>query len=748
MELFFDKINIILWVTLVLNLVLGLLIYLRGRHQRINLIYSFNVVTIIGWILGMILFRDASPETSVFWCIVLYITPTFIASSFLYFTYIFPYQIKELDWYKKLLIFSGNALIVVFVLIPDFIIKDVIVEPGREKTIVFGSGYIFYAIYTASYFSYGFWRLFKKYIRSRGIERSQIIYLLLGYAIAANLAFVTNLFMPWFGRTDLNWLGQVLSLCMVGFTAYAIVKYRLMDIRLVVKRSTIFSGVVIAITAAYAMSAFLVGWVFFGGIYTLRAQIITGLVVALLVAIVFRPLYDWLKKTTDAYLFKGEYKPQELMANITDVVSRTLDLDIVVDTLKNEIIKALRIQRIDIVILEEIKTRGNRYELLTEASNKFSIARGDFELTSRKKKVLGRVINYFKKNRESLVLEELKRKYAENFDLGKSKSLIDEIEKLKAALVVPLLVKRKLVGLFLLKAKRSGDMFTNEDIKTLETIAAQAAIAIENARLYEEMKDFSKTLQKEVNSQTKELRGANIRLQQLDRAKSEFISLASHQLRTPLTIIKGYISMMLEGAWGEVVGKKKEQLEKVYSSNERLIKLVEDLLTVSRIESGRLEFDWQTISLEEMVDSVIKEFDQVVDKKKLYLKFIRPKKDLPKVKIDSLKIRQVIQNLVDNALHYTREGGATIRLKAGKNKVIFSIQDTGVGIPPKEQVVLFEKFSRGKDIGRIHTEGVGLGLYLGAKMIEAHQGRIWVESEGKNKGSTFYFELPIKGKKK
>ncbi len=748
MELFFDKINIILWVTLVLNLVLGLLIYLRGRHQRINLIYSFNVVTIIGWILGMILFRGASPETSAFWCIILYITPTFIASSFLYFTYIFPYQIKELEWYKKLLIFSGNALIVVFVLIPDFIIKDVIIEPGREKIIAFGSGYIFYAIYTASYFSYGFWRLFKKYIRSRGIEKGQIIYLLLGYAIAANLAFVTNLFMPWFGRTDLNWLGQVLTLCMVGFTAYAIVKYRLMDIRLVVKRSTIFSGVVIVITAAYAMSAFLVGWVFFGGIYTLRAQIITGLVVALLVAIVFRPLYDWLKQTTDAYLFKGEYKPQELMANITDVVSRTLDLDIVVYTLKNEITKALRIQRIDVVILEKIKTRENRYELLTEASNKFSIARGDFELTSRKKKVLGRVINYFKKNRESLVLEELKRKYAENFDLGKSKSLIDEIEKLKAALVVPLLVKRKLVGLFLLKAKRSGDMFTNEDIKTLETIAAQAAIAIENARLYEEMRDFSKTLQKEVDSQTKELRGANVRLQQLDRAKSEFISLASHQLRTPLTIIKGYISMMLEGTWGEVVGKKKEQLEKVYSSNERLIRLVEDLLTVSRIESGRLEFDWQTVSLEKMIDSVIKEFSQAAAEKKLYLRFIKPKEDVPKIKIDSLKIRQVVQNLVDNALHYTRKGGATIRLKAGKNKVVFSIQDTGVGIPPKEQVVLFEKFSRGKDIGRIHTEGVGLGLYLGAKMIGAHQGKIWVESEGKNKGSTFYFELPIKRKGK
>jgi len=105
-------------------------------------------------------------------------------------------------------------------------------------------------------------------------------------------------------------------------------------------------------------------------------------------------------------------------------------------------------------------------------------------------------------------------------------------------------------------------MFTNEDIKTLETIASQAGIAIENSRLYEEMKDFSKTLQKEVNSQTKELRDANVRLKQLDSAKSEFISLASHQLRTPLSIIKGYVSMMMEGTWGQVTDKQKEQLTK------------------------------------------------------------------------------------------------------------------------------------------------------------------------------------------
>ncbi len=728
--LLFDKISIALFITVFLNLILGLLIYFRGREKRVNVIYSLNVIAIVGWTLAMIIYRLVGIETSLFWCLVLYISPTFIASSFLYFTYIFPTQSKKMSSYKKWLIFLGNFIIIILVLIPDFIIKEVIVKSGSEKVIVFGSGYVIYVIYTALYFSYGFLRLFKKYIQSQGIARSQIMYLLSGYAIAANSAFVTNLFMPWFGRTEFNWLGQFLTLSMVGFTAYAILRYRLMDIRLIVKRSTIFSLVVITITAAYAMSAFLLGLVFSEGTYTLKGQVITGLIVALLVAVGFRPLYEWLRKTTDSFLFAGEYKPQELMANISDIVSRTLDLDIVIDTLKHEITKALRVSKMEIVILENKKSE-------------LSVSKGDFVMTSKKRKALSKIVKYFKKQREVLVLEELKRKYLENPDLDEDESLISEIGDLKTSLIVPLLIKEKLVGLFLLKNKKSGDMFTNEDIKTLETIAAQAGIAIENARLYEEMKDFSKTLQVEVDRQTKELRDANVRLQQLDTAKTEFISLASHQLRTPLTIIKGYISMMVEGTWGKVPSKQAEQLDKVYKSNDRLINLVEDLLTVSRIESGRLEFEWEMISLEEMVESAVTEFSQVAKEKNLYLKLNKPEKPLPKIKIDSLKIRQVVQNLIDNALHYTKKGGITINLEEDKKKIRFSIKDTGIGISAKEKVTLFEKFSRGKEVGKMHTEGTGLGLYLGAKMINAHDGKIWVESEGKGKGSTFFFELPV-----
>jgi len=719
MDLYFSLSGLLNAVT---STILGLFVFFKNRNSKINQTFAFFCLSVAVWSYFYTFWPIAKDkESTLLWFQLLHIGANFTPIAYLHFVATWLGIAKK----KKKIITSGYLLATFFsfFVFSSYFIKDLVPKFSMRYWAEPGILYHFYLTFFFGYAIYSSYLLIKYYNKVTGTKRIQMKYIFIGMVLS--FAGGSTNYPLWY---DINFppFGNILASSYVVLTAYAILKYRLMDIKMAVKRSTIFSLIVITITAIYAMSAFLVSLIIFGGVYTLQTQVITGLIVALLVAIGFRPLYEWLKKTTDTFLFKGEYLPQELMADITDVVSRTLDLDVVISILKEKITKALRVKKLEIIILKE---------------NSFSV-------TIKKRKALEKVFNHFKKQRDVLVLEEMRRKHAEGVELDKNLFLIKELEKLDSALIVPLLVKEKLVGLFLLREKRSGDMFTNEDIKTLETIASQAGIAIENARLYEEMKDFSKTLQKEVSRQTKTLKDANVRLKQLDVAKSEFISLASHQLRTPLTIIKGYVSMMMEGTWGEVKGKQKEQLEKIYSSNERLIRLVEDLLTVSRIESGRLDFDWKTISFEDMVDSVVKEFDQVVKDKGLRLRFIKPKEKLSKIRMDSLKIRQVVQNLIDNAIHYTEEGGITIRLKEKNNKILFSIKDTGIGISSEEQVVLFEKFSRGRDVGKMHTEGVGLGLYLGAKMVKAHKGKIWVKSEGENKGSTFYFELPLKKIKK
>jgi len=233
-------------------------------------------------------------------------------------------------------------------------------------------------------------------------------------------------------------------------------------------------------------------------------------------------------------------------------------------------------------------------------------------------------------------------------------------------------------------------------------------------------------------------------LKKLDDAKSEFISIASHQLRTPLTAVKGYVSMILENSYGEVPGEMNQPLKNVYASNERLIGLVNEILNISKIEAGKMEMDLENTSLEELILDIINELRIKADAKKLYLTYLKPTVPIPLISIDKTKIRQIIMNLIDNSIKYTEKGGTAVRLLKTDSKVRIEISDTGIGLEKDDILKLFESFSRVKASSRTRAEGTGLGLYIARKYVEMHKGKIWVESPGKGQGSTFFIELPIK----
>jgi signal transduction histidine kinase len=244
-------------------------------------------------------------------------------------------------------------------------------------------------------------------------------------------------------------------------------------------------------------------------------------------------------------------------------------------------------------------------------------------------------------------------------------------------------------------------------------------------------------------AQKEELIVVNEKLRKIDQAKSEFISIASHQLRTPLTVIKGYISMIIDGTFGPMNPKIKDSLVRVESSNERLIKLVEDLLNVSRIESGRLKYNFERKQLEDLVASVCDELKENARRKGLNFEYFPPKQKLPPVVMDEEKLRQAIMNLIDNSIKYTAKGIVTVMLKKQENGILFCVSDTGIGVRAEDIPNLFKKFSRGTGTSLIHTEGTGLGLFVVKQMIEAHGGRTWLESAGEGRGSKFYFVIPF-----
>ncbi|MFH1036669.1 MAG: HAMP domain-containing sensor histidine kinase [Patescibacteria group bacterium] len=230
----------------------------------------------------------------------------------------------------------------------------------------------------------------------------------------------------------------------------------------------------------------------------------------------------------------------------------------------------------------------------------------------------------------------------------------------------------------------------------------------------------------------------------LSKAKSEFLSIASHQLRTPLTAIKGYVSMLLEGSYGKIPKTVEEKLDRVYQVNEKLISFISDLLNVSRIERGKLELQLEKGRLEDIISAEVDELQLKAEQKGLYLKWQKSQGKLPELNIDVGKIKQVVANLIDNAIKYTEKGGVTVDLKHLDGKLQVSVSDTGFGMDSKEINKLFESFSRGSAGTQMDHEGLGIGLYIARKFMELHNGRLWAESEGKGKGSTFFIELPVK----
>jgi len=229
----------------------------------------------------------------------------------------------------------------------------------------------------------------------------------------------------------------------------------------------------------------------------------------------------------------------------------------------------------------------------------------------------------------------------------------------------------------------------------------------------------------------------------VEKLKTEFVSLSAHQLRTPLSAIKWTLKMILDGDLGKITKEQREYLEKTYLSNERMINLINDLLNVTRIEEGKYLFRPQSVDLCEAVQDVVDSYQDPIKQRKISFQFKNPNNSLPKVNADEEKIKLVIQNLIDNAISYTPQGGKVVAsLKETDGKIEFSVKDTGIGIEKSQQNRVFSKFFRTRNATRVKTRGTGLGLYIAKNIIAAHNGKIWFESE-KGKGSTFYFTLPV-----
>jgi signal transduction histidine kinase len=667
--------------------------------------------------------------------------PIIIAPLILHFASIFPTRTKE-NKYSIFVVYIPSLLFLPFINTNLNVEKTILHSWGQE--VVTGPMYLVMMVYVAAYLLAASVILLRKKKKLLGVRRQQISYILLGIILSATIGLLTNALLPLLGISNLSIFGPPATLFFAGFTVYSITKHSFLDIRLVILRTLTFGFLVSVITGLFAIISSILGNIL-SSVAGFQSDIITGIAVGFIVALGYLPTRKALERVTSRILFKQSYTPEDLLSRVTQVTSSVLDLKELLESVSNELLSAFKQSRIGFVLLDD----QQKLQVIFERG----FAAGEAKMLSTGTEAV--MAQQFVREPGFVVLDEMISKYEAGEYQPISKELMYALHEHDIAIVAPLYVKEKLRGVLALGNKKSGDVYTTQDLNVLEIICGQLAVSIDNARLYDAMRQFNATLQHKVDDATKELQGkntelnsANQQLKILDQQKSDFISIASHQLRTPLTVIKGYISMMREGSFGKLEPTIMENLEKVYTANERLIRLVEDLLDISRIESGRQEFIWAPLDVEKLATEVVNDLQQNAQKKGLTLRLEKSATALPTANADGGKLHEVMMNFVDNAIKYSKEGSIVVTIAAEPEGMLtFRAKDTGMGMTPETISALFKKFSRGKGSFHSHTEGLGLGLYVAKMVVDAHEGKIWAESEGLGKGSTFAFSIPIAGPK-
>jgi signal transduction histidine kinase len=702
---------ILLVMVCLANIILGVFVLANNAKARLNKIFAALAFSLAIWSL-ITFFEDFGlSETTVSLLVKLDFVFAIIMVGF------FCFLCFELGkFYKK----SVNIVILALA-----VANIALIAAGQTVHLVFEqnkvkfvpqAGYFVFLIYIGLCMGLGLYALVGHYIRSQGKEKSQLRLVLIGLFLSAMGILITNVVLP-----NLYNVGSIVTrigiygiLFLTGFSAYAIVRHRWFNMRLVVARSVAYLLLLASLAAFYAVGIFGLSQSLFSGAQVGVVQNIFYIILALVLAFTFQPLRRFFERLTDSIFYRDKYDSQIVLTEIGKILASEIILEkLLADTLKS-------------------------------IAQNLHIDHGQFYIFNEGK--IYKVAHYGPLPKRIIVVPELKHLrrnmiVADELEGGEVKRIMED-HGIRFSMLLK--TKEEFVGFLLLGDKLSGDIYSEQDTQLLEILSSELAVAIQNAKAYEEISQFNITLQDKVDEATKRLRKANANLKTLDKAKDEFISMASHQLRTPLTTIKGYISMILEGDTGAITDEQKEFLNYAFDSSQRMVGLISDLLNVSRLSAGRFMIDRTPTDIIAVAADEVRQLQTHAESKHLDLIFDHPSVEFPLVNIDENKTRQVMMNFIDNALYYTKEGSVTISLELDEAKKVvrFRVRDTGIGVPKAALAKLFTKFFRADNAQTARPDGTGLGLYLAKRVVEDQGGTILVESE-EGKGSMFGFELPL-----
>lgn len=563
------------------------------------------------------------------------------------------------------------------------------------------------------------WRLAHEYAESDGAKRKQVRTLIIGIIPAVILAPVTSIILPMvFEQTRLVPLSPLYIIFFLLSVAYAVLRHGLFDVRLAAKRTAGYVLSIGAMAGLYILLAQLISWIFFRGVMSNGVGLSPiNIFLALLLAFIFQPIKHFFDQLTNKLFYHGEYDSETFFREFGRILFFDTDLQLLLKQASVYLATNLKAERVFFYITDRgVYGRSGTQKLRMPADD------------------IGHIAKYYRLHHESPEVIVT--------DAVKGEELRRILLSHQVQITLPLMLQNQAIGyLFLGDHKSHG--YTARDLRTLESVANELTIAVQNSLSVEEVRELNETLQHRVEDATRELRESNRQLQRLDEAKNEFISMASHQLRTPLTSIKGYLDMLLEGDLGRVTATQRSVLSEAFLSSERMVGLINDFLNVSRIQTGKFILELRDSDLSGLVHEQVQGLEVMAKQHELaFTQHIA--KDVPHTAVDIDKIRHVVMNMLDNAIYYSKPGSTIeVSLTKKQSDIFFKVKDTGIGVPKQEQSQLFGKFFRASNARKKRPDGTGVGLFLAKKVIAAHGGEIIFESvEGQ--GSTFGFRLPIR----
>lgn len=705
----------------VLSVVLGLLVYFKDRKKSPNKVFVFLVFSIVVWIITNYLCDSPSgTHYALFWNKAAVSAGILIGLSLFYFSLFFPRKFTKISFSWSYLFLFTSVVFIILTLFTNLIVKDIeFLKWGTN--IIQGPAFLLFVIWASILVITPVVILILQYRDSQGIKKTQMKYVFWGLFLYLFFGFTMGVVLPAItGTNELARFGPYSMIFFVGLTTYAIIKHHLLNIRVIATEV-----LVVFINFVLLIQVFLSK--------TWQEGIIRG--VFLILMIYFGYL---LIKSVIAEIERR--KEVEVLADKLKITNADL---LTLQHINNKMVSTLDVRKVSQEIVESLVTelswKGGFLTLVDDAKNRLYIQAMTRKIALKVRPYLEKPIKKYSLPLLSgnSILQQALRKFEIEFSSDLSNVIKGAVKaetakkiqkelKISTFACAPIVYRGKVIGAIVIGFDKEVAKITAEEKKMVSSIADQAAIAIENAKLYEEIEK------------------ANVKLKELDKLKNEFLSIASHQVRSPLSIIKGYISLLR----GKKVGKLSEQqdhfMKNIQEANEQLINIINDFLNLSRIEQKRMKLEITESDVEKIIQEVIERMNHEAELKKIKLKFASPAEKIPKINIDEPKIVEVITNLIDNAIKYSPEDSEiAVTLKKDGDILSVSVADQGIGIPDDFKDKLFQKFSRAHNAIQAQPNGNGIGLFLIKKIVDAHHGKIEVKSK-EGKGTTFSVYLNYK----